>query len=55
MKSITIELDETVYDWLNRISQVTGKSVEVLARGAIGNVIIALEDQIHASFSEESA
>ena len=53
MKKIEIELDETVYEWLNHISSITGASVEQLVSSSVGNIIIDLEAEIYNAFLEQ--
>lgn len=53
MKKITIELDEVVYEYLAHCARMTGQSIEMLAAGAIGNLVIGLEDQICKLFLED--
>ena len=50
MKKFTIELDETICEWLNRVSQVTGEPIEKLISKGISNQVIALEDEIFKCF-----
>ena len=52
MRQFTIELDEMVCKWLEHISELTGKSVESLIAGGIGNMMIAFEDGVFKAFAD---
>jgi len=52
MNRFTIELDEMVCVWLNHISQITGEPIEKLISNGIGNLMIALEDDVLKNFLE---
>ena len=51
-RQFTIELDEMVCLWLEHISQITGQPIEKLIAVRMGNLMIALEDDICKAFTE---
>ena len=52
MKQFTIELDEMICNWLEHISEVTGKPIENIIASGISNKMIELEDVICSAFTE---
>lgn len=49
MKQFTVELDETVCEWLEHISKVTNESVERVIANGISHQITMLEDDIQTA------
>ena len=51
VRQFTVELDETICNWLVHVSEITGNSIEKVIADGIYNQIAILEENINKLFT----